>query len=110
MLKRKGNCRRNLLDRRPMALFWRLVRTRGLVPRRMGHRHVRTERSHPLSPRRRQIEPQLVAGRNVRLKPSSRFSVLSLKRNQREDDWEAGNRKLEAGTELVHGTPLPLRL
>src|SRR5450759_3298324 len=37
----RGHCRRNRLDRRPLAFFRRLVGTGRLVARGVGHRRVR---------------------------------------------------------------------
>src|SRR5580658_6983393 len=92
--------RRNRLDRRSLAFFWRLVTTGRLVARGVGHRRVRRNQPRLVSLGTRQAKWKLVCRRNVRLGKSSQLPVLSSRLMRL-----AG----KLGTD-VHGTPFPLRI
>ena len=64
-LEREGNCRRNRLDRRPLALFRRLVGTGRLVARGVGHRRTRRNWTRVVPLSAGQTKRKLVCRRNV---------------------------------------------
>src|ERR1700730_2770803 len=62
MPRARGHCRRNRLDRRPLALFRRLVGTGRLVARGVGHSRARRNRARVVSPGAGQVKRKLVLG------------------------------------------------